>query len=242
MATVSDSTPSTTTFLSLHDHLKAAFKEVKPIVEDSYLVEGFLTPMQANELLMDIDQNVTFLQRDDPRMQFRIYGKTMQLPRDKAVYGEVKINEEEKEREEPFYKYAKDTPAVECWKDSMLESIASQIKNSTGQSCNHVVVNQYRSGNDYIGDHRDKSETFEVDSSVLTLSLGSERVLRLKKFKGKKVGESKSIVLPSGSLFVLGPKTNAQWKHSIPKSKKVLGRRISLTYRAIAARRTSKLE
>ena len=66
-------------------------------------------------------------------------------------------------------------------------------------------------------------------------------MLRLKKFKGRKVGKTKSLVLPPGSLFVLGPKTNAKWKHSIPKSKKVLGRRVSLTYRAIAAERRTPL-
>ena len=116
-----------------------------------------------------------------------------------------------------------------------------QLKATTGQACNHVVVNQYPDGDSYIGYHQDKDETFEIGSSVLTVSLGTERVMNLKKFKGRKIGKMKSILLPPGSLFVLGPKTNAKWKHAIPKSKKVLGRRVSLTYRAIAARRTTCL-
>ena len=108
---------------------------------------------------------VQYLSRDDPRMQFRIYGKTVQLPRDKTVYGEVVIDEEKKERVEPFYKYAKDTPPVESWKETYLRIVAEQLKATTGQACNHVVVNQYPDGDSYIGYHRDKDETFEIGSS-----------------------------------------------------------------------------
>ncbi|MDR3571722.1 MAG: alpha-ketoglutarate-dependent dioxygenase AlkB [Candidatus Pacebacteria bacterium] len=219
---------------------------VKKVGRDSFLVENFLLAEgdvdEAAETLASVDQQVQYLARDDPRMQFRIYGKSVQLPRDKAVYGEVVVDEEKKERIEPFYKYAKDTPRVESWdfEDSVFKRMAEQVFVRGGrQVCNHLVVNQYRSGDDYIGDHRDKDETFVPGSSVMTISLGAERTLRLKKFKGRKIGKTKSLLLKPGSLFVLGPKTNAKWKHSIPKSKRVLGRRVSLTFRSIAARRTT---
>lgn len=219
--------------------LKASFSKVNKVAKDSYLVEDFMSLDQAGEALKAIDGEVQYLGRDHPSLQFRIYGKTVQLPRDKAVYGEVTVDEEKKERVEPFYKYAKDTPLVASWAGMHAKILAEQIKEISGQACNHLVVNQYPDGNSYIGEHRDKDGSFEPGSSVLTVSLGSERVLRLKKFKGRRIGKSKNIVLPVGSLFVLGPRTNAKWKHSIPKSRKVLGRRVSLTYRAIAGRRTT---
>lgn len=216
------------------------------IPSDSYVIENFLDRDSADKLLKDIDENVTYLSRDDPRMLFKMYGKQFQLPRDKAFYGDVQYKDSdlsvnERIRVEPFYKYAKDTPMVEGWAGTVLEDIARLISKDAGQECNHVVVNQYRNGNDHIGFHHDKSKTFKKKSNVLTLSLGSSRILRLKKVKGASDSGSKSksdvidIPLSHGSLFVLGPKTNELYKHSIIKRKSVVGRRVSLTYRAIEA-------
>ena len=204
---------------------------------DSYLIENFFDPdgSYANDILKSIDTNITYLDRNDPRMQFHIYGKTMSLPRDKSV------DKYKQERVELFYRYAKDTPPVEDWKDTILKDVSSEIELNLGQDCNHVVVNQYRDGNDYIGFHHDKSQTFVEISSVLTLSLGEERILRLKKVRGLRRGEIKDIRLRHGSMFVLGPKTNKYWKHSIVQRKGVRGRRVSLTFRSIAAERRSLL-
>ncbi|MDR3571219.1 MAG: hypothetical protein P4L81_03400, partial [Candidatus Pacebacteria bacterium] len=61
---------------------------VKKVGRDSFLVENFLLAEgdvdEAAETLASVDQQVQYLARDDPRMQFRIYGKSVQLPRDKA--------------------------------------------------------------------------------------------------------------------------------------------------------------
>lgn len=101
--------------------------DVKKVARDSYLIENFFSAEKAVEVLASVDSDVQFLSREDPRMQFRIYGKTVQLPRDKAVYGEVVVDEDKKERVEPFYKYAKDTPPVESWKVMFLQVVQDQI-------------------------------------------------------------------------------------------------------------------
>ena len=44
------------------------------------------------------------------------------------------------------------------------------------------------------------------------------------------------VVLPHGSLFVIGPKTNALYEHCIPQSDEECGRRYGLTFRTIASR------
>ena len=204
---------------------------------DSFLIEEYLPKDKGDEVLAEIDSSITYLDRNDPRMQFHIYGKTMCLPRDKAVYGDVKIDEEKKERVEPFYRYAADTPMVEGWQGTVLEEVQGYVKDDLDQVCNHVVVNQYRGGEDYIGFHHDKSKTFEEGSSVLTISLGASRILRLKRVKGEGKGKIVNVKLNHGSMFVLGPETNRNWKHSIVQKKGLKGRRVSLTYRAIAARR-----
>jgi len=72
-------------------------------------------------------------------------------------------------------------------------------------------------------------------SSVFTVSLGASRIFRL---KNDKTGEVQDIDVQSGSLFILGPKTNAEWKHSIVKcsTSVVSNTRISVTMRSIATR------
>lgn len=84
--------------------------------------------------------------------------------------------------------------------------------------------------NDHIGFHFDKTRDFVSNSSVLTLSFGAERILRLKHNKTK---AKEDIHLQPGSLFVLGWKTNTIWKHSIVKTKQKCERRVSLTFRSI---------
>ena len=172
-------------------------------------------------------------------MLFKIYDRSPEYPRDKAFYGSVTV--QNGERVEPFYKYAKDTPLVRSWAGSVLEQVAAGMQRSYGQPCNHVVVNQYQSGADYIGAHHDKPATFHPGSSVLTVSLGGERTLRLTCVKGPDTGKQHDVRLPHGSLFVLGPETNKDWKHEILKDKKAEHRRISLTYRRIDAVRRTKI-
>ena len=40
--------------------------------------------------------------------------------------------------------------------------------------------------------------------------------------------------MPDGSLFVLGPRTNLEWQHSVPKQKNKIGPSISLVFRQVA--------
>ncbi len=92
------------------------------------------------------------------------------------------------------------------------------------------VVGVLIDNNDHIGYHFDKTRDFVNDSSVITLSFGGERILRLKHNKTK---VTEDIHMKAGSLFLLGWKTNSIWKHSIIKTKRLCERRISLTYRLI---------
>jgi alkylated DNA repair dioxygenase AlkB len=80
---------------------------------------------------------------------------------------------------------------------------------------------------------RDKDRDFVLGSSVLTISFGAVRRLLL-----KSDDESETVELEHGSLFVLGPETNApgNFKHSIVKTAQDVGERLSLTFRSIKTR------
>jgi len=99
------------------------------------------------------------------------------------------------------------------------------------QYCNHLVLNLYLNSQDNISPHNDKTQTLTEGSMIVTISLGAVRTLVLENMKN---GQQVSIDLQPGSVFVLGWKTNQEWKHSIPKAiGEEVGKRISLTYRSI---------
>ncbi|CAF1079062.1 unnamed protein product [Didymodactylos carnosus] len=194
---------------------------------DSWYERNFFTSNEAQSILDELNEQVEFLPRDT--FKFKIFGQINLLPRDKAFYGDV----HEKDGSYPLYRYeaSKDAeyPQVKQW-TPVLQRLRNILLEKTGQRCNHLVVNQYRNNNDHIGYHVDKTRDFVQNASVLTLSFGEKRLFRLKNIRTKEIQELR---LDSGSLFVLGPKTNSEWKHSIIKSGKLCGRRVSLTYRTI---------
>jgi len=159
------------------------------------------------------------------KLTFSIYGKEMQLPRDKCFFGD-----QGKNGETPLYRYGgKYNPKVNDWIPT-VKLVRDLVEKETGQHCNHCVLNRYVDGSDYIGFHRDKTKDIVDGSLIMTVSFGVTRVMKLKNMEDKKVI---SHSLNPGSLFSIGWKTNEEYKHSIPKSAKIKGTRISLTLRSI---------
>ena len=105
------------------------------------------------------------------------------------------------------------------------------IEREFGVKCNHCIVTLYRDGDDYIGYHSDKNIR---EVGVYTFSYGATRDIL---FKNKATKEVKRFTLQNGDLCYFDKAANDQYKHSIPKTKKlpknILGQRISLTFRKI---------
>lgn len=117
---------------------------------------------------------------------------------------------------------------------------------------NHVLIQHYRTGADYISDHSDKTIDIVRNSFIVNVSLGAQRVmtLRLKKDKSLREQErlnktgspadsdsaqpqsttdaqppprpTQRIPLPDNSLFMLGLETNKTWLHGISTDKRPL--------------------
>ena len=114
----------------------------------------------------------------------------------------------------PLYRYGGGyIPKIKEWTNT-LRNIRDKVNEKTGQYCNHAVINRYINGSDHIGLHRDKDKDFTENTCVMTVSLGCARSFIL---KHDKTGITQEICLQPGSLMILGPKTNKEWKHSIPK-------------------------
>jgi alkylated DNA repair dioxygenase AlkB len=82
----------------------------------------------------------------------------------------------------------------------------------------------------YIGKHRDSTINMVVGAPILTISLGAERMFRIRRWKGD--ASTHDIPTGNGTVIVMPYATNLAWTHEIPRSAKAVGRRISITARA----------
>lgn len=96
---------------------------------------------------------------------------------------------------------------------------------------NGLLLNWYDGAlGHYIGKHRDSTHNMIEGAPIVTISFGEERVFRLRPWEAER--GNKDFVVRNGSVIVVPYDTNQSWMHEIVKSKKLLGKRISLTLRA----------
>lgn len=112
-------------------------------------------------------------------------------------------------------------------KEAVEESLAPLVL----QTMNHCVTNYYRDGEDFIDHHSDKDLDLNQQGVIVSVSLGDERVMELRRRADPR--DVTRITLPHGSILVLGPKTNKQFTHSILRKKGSTEPRISLTLREV---------
>lgn len=149
-----------------------------------------------------------------------LFGKTYNQPRLTSWYGEINKN----------YSYSGITMKAEPFTSTLLK-IRSRVEKLSEETFNGVLLNLYRDGSDSNGWHSDDEKELGTDPVIASLSLGVNRVFKLKHKKDPKVKHD--IILENGSLLLMKGTTQQFWKHQIPKSKKVTQSRINLTFRTI---------
>ncbi|KAL7623565.1 hypothetical protein AAE478_007248 [Parahypoxylon ruwenzoriense] len=200
-----------------------------------------------------LSENIFERIRDEVRWQ-RMSHQGGEVPRLVAVQGQV-----DEDGSMPVYRHpADESPPLLPFSPAVLE-IKNVIEKKLGHPLNHVLIQFYRDGNDYISEHSDKTLDIAKGSSIANVSLGAERTMT---FRTKRQGKNRTSVeaessssalkrqverarLPHNSLCKMGLVTNMRWLHGIrqdkrmerEKSKEELaydGGRISLTFRQIA--------
>lgn len=123
----------------------------------------------------------------------------------------------------------------------------SLIKNKVEQACggqfNSVLVNWYRNGQDSVGWHADDEPELGSQPVIASLSLGSSRrfLIRPKAVSvacDASTGAatrrlSTGLDLHSGDLLLMAGETQYTCQHSVPKTRKLVGGRINLTFRHV---------
>jgi len=112
----------------------------------------------------------------------------------------------------------------------LLGSYLTWARDTIHPRLNGLLLNWYdgRRGH-YIGRHRDSPAGMIRDTPIVTMSLGEERTFRLRPWRGDgKV----DFPVTHGTVMVMPYATNQFYTHEVPASKRLTGRRISITLRA----------
>lgn len=129
----------------------------------------------------------------------------------------------------PIYRHPTDDLQNPTLMTPYVVMIQKKIEQMTGLKLNHVLIQFYRDGNDYISRHSDKTLDICRSSFIINYSLGSRRIMRL---QSKTNRTTEYIKLINDSYLKMGLDTNREYFHMINKEQNV-GERISLTFREI---------
>ena len=185
------------------------------------LVENYIEDPEA--LYTEIDESSTWSTFD-----VRVYGKVHKQPR---------LSFYQADDRRP-YKYAGFDRTPQAWTEP-VRSLATEIEDlmravtPTHAPITGALGNKYVDGNHYIGPHSDDKKDLFSDSFIASISLGATRDFV---FVHKTTKERIVIPLKSGTLLLMGPGTQENWKHSVPVRKKCTEPRINITYRSVAPR------
>lgn len=112
-----------------------------------------------------------------------------------------------------------------------LLAIKEKADAHCGTEFTTCLLNLYRNGQDSMGWHADDEPELGRDPVIASVSLGEERLFKLKHKQDK--NQKFDITPAHGSLLVMRGRTQHFWKHQVPKTKKEKGQRINLTFRRI---------
>jgi len=190
---------------------------VKSLVErdgELYFHENLLLDSDAidlhKRLISELDWNEEFI---------TIVGKRIKVPRLVCWHGDPGIK----------YRYSGTDHVAQHWALS-LKKLKQKLEIFTGQKFNAVLGNQYENGQDSMGWHADKEKVLGDAPYIALLSLGEQRLFKLRHNKSK---QTLNLNLTNGSLLIMAGSLQKYWQHSLPKTSSIKANRISLSFRTI---------
>ncbi|KAI1428692.1 hypothetical protein F5Y12DRAFT_782549 [Xylaria sp. FL1777] len=174
-----------------------------------------------------------------------------EVPRLVAVQGLV-----EGDGSKPVYRHpADESPSLHPFTPT-VDVIRAVVEKQLSHPLNHVLIQLYRAGTDYISEHSDKTLDITRDSFIANVSLGAERTMTLRTKRKRKDSQPRSregeegvrrepntesghdddhglkrqvqrARLPHNSLFQMGLATNARWLHGIRQDKRAARDKVS---------------
>ncbi|KAI0919596.1 hypothetical protein AcV5_001621 [Taiwanofungus camphoratus] len=201
---------------------------------DSFLVLDFLPSNIADKAFEDLRKEVQWN---------TMFHRGGEVPRLVAVQGQVDCH-----GCFPIYRHpADESPPLLSFSPTVAR-IRQRVEEVLHHPVNHVLIQYYRGGADYISEHSDKTIDVVRGSNIVNVSLGAERIMTLRTKKdaaaaipdsppcatsvGARIANVSTdsaaqrailrVSLPHNSMFVMGLETNAKWMHGIRTDKRPL--------------------
>lgn len=158
----------------------------------------------------------------------------------------------------PVYRHPSDKTVASVSWTKTVKSVQAVAEEVVGHTLNHALIQSYRSGNDFISEHSDKTLDIIPGSNIVNVSFGAERTMRLRSKRTVGMAQSQGgtldgrvvprttrrVRMPHNSMVTMSLKTNAHYLHGINADKRPRvelseaetafeGQRISLTFRNI---------
>jgi alkylated DNA repair dioxygenase AlkB len=199
----------------LKDTNRPLKKNIFYLDDDSWIEMGNLP-----DGLKNTDFDTLWSVHPDNYNQIKIYNKLVDMPRYTETYLKNYIYSNVEHKAKPLPQEFK--PFFEC---------ANKLDSTVDY--NQVLVNWYENGNHYISAHCDDEKQLIDEHPIISISLGAERVFRIRDKETKKI--VKDIVMKDGTYLIMGGKMQHRFTHEVPKITgnvgEKTGKRINITFR-----------
>lgn len=155
--------------------------------------------------------------------QVRLFGRELPAPRLSAWYGDDGVE----------YGYSGSRYAALPWLPVLAEiraGIEAALAGLFPARFNGVLANRYRDGGDGMGWHSDDEPELGPAPVIASASFGAPRRFLL---RHRASGRREELLLGHGSLLVMAGPSQRCWQHAVPKTRRLGGERINLTFRRI---------
>lgn len=154
------------------------------------------------------------------KTEVKVYGKTYLTPRKTAWYS----------KDGKSYSYSNNNQITHPY-CNVIADLNSKVGKFLGLDFNSVLLNLYEDGSNHVSWHSDNEKELGDEINIASISLGVSRDFKYRTIKDKSL--VKTISLEHGSLLVMRHPFQLNYQHCVPKRKKVVSKRINLTFRSI---------
>lgn len=181
---------------------------------EMYYFDQFLSKEDSQFYFKQIIQNTSW---ESDHIQ--LFGKEYVTKRKTAFYGDSGLS----------YTYSRKEKLAHPWPKT-LELLKLKLESSTGLQFNSCLLNLYHNGEEGMSWHSDNEKELGQTPTIASISLGE---IRKFSWKHRTVKDRYDLHLAEGSLLIMQGDMQKHWLHCIPKTSKVQGARVNLSFRQI---------
>ena len=111
-----------------------------------------------------------------------------------------------------------------------LDSLRQKLQAQLDVPFNYVLATKYRNGNDYVGWHADDERDLVPGQTIANVSLGEVREFRIKNRDGS---FDEKVSTHHGSLLLMRGEILRTTKHTLIRTRRLIGPRVVLSYREV---------